>query len=71
MPNPKRIAPPALVLISLLLSTQIAPLSAIAADTEPLDLVPADSLLCWNSTPFPDTDRKADAPSALGTLLEA
>ncbi len=37
---------------------------------EPLDLVPADSLLCWYARPFPDTQAPgAGTPSPLQTLI--
>ncbi len=34
-----------------------------------LDLVPADSLLCWYARPFPDVAPSPDQPSALETLV--
>ncbi len=37
---------------------------------EPLDLIPADSLLCWYGQPLPDTNPAPDQPSTLQTLLE-
>ena len=37
---------------------------------EPLDLIPAENLLCWKGLPFPDAERKADEPSSLQTLLD-
>lgn len=44
---------------------------AHAGEVDPLELVPAESLLCWNSNAYPETDRAAAQPSALGTLIEA
>ena len=38
--------------------------------TEALDLVPAESLLCWYARPFPDTDPTSDEPSALDMLIK-
>lgn len=37
---------------------------------EPLDLVPADSLLVWSGRPLPDTSPPSSQPSALATLLD-
>jgi len=37
---------------------------------EPLDLVPAESLLCWYGRPFPDTQAGSGEPSALWTVLQ-
>ena len=47
-------------------TTAPATQSAIA---EPLDLVPAESLLCWYGRPFPGMDPSSDRPSALNTVL--
>ena len=43
---------------------------ATAHAREPLDLVPADSLLCWYGRPLPDAAPSSDQPSTLQTLLE-
>ncbi len=48
---------------------------ALAADPpagprEPLDLVPADSMLCWVGRPLPDLAPATDQPSTLQTILE-
>lgn len=37
---------------------------------EPLDLVPAESLLCWYGRPFPDTTPPSDEPSMMRTLWQ-
>ena len=37
---------------------------------EPLDLIPAENLLCWKGLPFPGAERKSDEPSSLQTLLD-
>lgn len=37
---------------------------------EPLDLIPAETLLCWHGRPLPDTAPVSDQPSTLQTLLE-
>jgi hypothetical protein len=37
---------------------------------EPLDLVPAESLLCWYGRPFPDTTPLSDDASTFGTMLQ-
>lgn len=37
---------------------------------EPLDLVPAENLLCWKGLPFPGAESKSDEPSSLLTLLD-
>ena len=42
-----------------------------ALGDEPIELVPADSLLCWYGRAFPETQPPADTqPSALATLLD-
>lgn len=41
-----------------------------AAVDEPLDLVPADSLLCWKGLPFPDAKQAPDKPSPFGILID-
>lgn len=41
-----------------------------AAAREPLDLVPAESLLVWSGRPLPDTTPASGQPSTLQTLLE-
>jgi hypothetical protein len=41
------------------------------APDEPLDLIPAENLLCWKGLPFPGTEQKGVEPSALATLLDA
>jgi hypothetical protein len=47
-------------------------LKALAPAREPLDLVPADSLLCWYARPLPVPARELEQgePSTLQTLLE-
>ncbi|MFH1747884.1 MAG: hypothetical protein ABIG44_12685 [Planctomycetota bacterium] len=61
------------VLAPLLVSGQSsAPQSTTTTERalpEPLDLVPADTLLCWYGRPFPDAPPPSDDPSALGALL--
>jgi hypothetical protein len=37
---------------------------------EPIDLIPADSLLCWYGRPLPDTTPAPEQPSTLQTLVE-
>jgi hypothetical protein len=37
---------------------------------EPIELIPADSLLCWYGRPMPDTTPATQAPSTLQTLVE-
>jgi len=38
----------------------------------PLDLVPAESLLCWKGLPYPDTQRPGETqPNAIVTLINA
>lgn len=44
--------------------------NAAAAIGEPLDLVPAESLLCWYGRPFPDVTPLSGEPSALATLVQ-
>jgi hypothetical protein len=44
--------------------------AARAQPREPLDLIPADTLLCWHGRPLPDTSPVSSQPSALQTLLE-
>lgn len=49
------------------------PLLAAAAQTiarDPLELIPAESLLCWSGRPAPDAARAESRPSTLQTLLE-
>jgi len=41
-----------------------------AAADEPLDLIPAESLLCWKGLPFPGTEEVSTDPSPLTTLIE-
>lgn len=41
-----------------------------ARAAEPLDLVPADSLICWFGLPLPDARPPDDPPTALGALLD-
>ena len=43
---------------------------APGAPDHPLDLIPADSLLCWKGCPFPDTEQKPAGPSPLATLID-
>jgi hypothetical protein len=38
--------------------------------TEPLDLVPAESLLCWYGRPFPDTSPVSGDPSYWNTFMQ-
>ncbi|MCK4340862.1 MAG: hypothetical protein KAY37_03970, partial [Phycisphaerae bacterium] len=44
--------------------------ASVAEAREPLDLIPAESLLCWQGRPLPDAAPVSDEPSALQTLLE-
>jgi hypothetical protein len=44
--------------------------AAVAETREPIDLIPADSLLCWYGRPLPDTTTAPDQPSTLQTLIE-
>ncbi len=37
---------------------------------EPLDLIPAESLLCWHARPYPDAPPPSDEQSALTTLVD-
>jgi hypothetical protein len=37
---------------------------------EPIDLIPAESLLCWYGRPFPDTAPLSEQPSTLQALLD-
>jgi hypothetical protein len=41
-----------------------------AAADEPLDLIPAESLLCWKGLPLPGTEQASVNPSPLTTLIE-
>lgn len=43
---------------------------ALAPARDPLDLVPADSLLCWYGRPSPDSAPATSQPSTLQTLLD-
>ena len=56
--------------LSPALSTLVLAGTAAAQPREPLDLVPADSLLCWSGHPVPETTPPASQPSVLQTLLE-
>lgn len=56
-----------------LVSLFLAALPVVAAAQQPLDAIPAEHLLCWNSRAFPETNSPTSAPSAptaLGTLLD-
>jgi hypothetical protein len=44
--------------------------SAAASTAQPLDLIPADNLLCWKGMPFPGAERTPDEPSSLRTLMD-
>lgn len=57
---------PILILIHLLALLSNAPARA----AEPLDLVPAESLLCWYGRPLPGLDTQPQQKSALRTLLD-
>ena len=46
----------------------MSPRRALAG--EPLDLIPAGSLLCWHGRPLPDMVPLGDKPSTLQTLLD-
>jgi hypothetical protein len=37
---------------------------------QPLDLVPAETILCWFGQPFPDTRPAGEGPSALATVVD-
>ncbi len=43
---------------------------AAARADEPLDVIPAENLLCWKGLPFPDTDPTSANPSPIGTLID-
>lgn len=45
-------------------------LPLVAGAQQPLEVIPAEHLLCWNSRAFPETNAPTSAPSALGTLLD-
>ena len=57
--------------VVLLTGLTFAAVGSASAD-EPLDLIPADHLLCWTGRPFPDTTPPTDedSPSVLATLLD-
>ena len=41
-----------------------------AAADDPLDLIPADNLLCWKGLPYPGAGQTSTQPAALPTLIE-
>jgi hypothetical protein len=41
-----------------------------AAGDQPIDLIPAESLLCWKGRPFPGTTPSPADPSPLATLID-
>lgn len=45
-------------------------IAGTAAADEPLDLIPADSLLCWKGRPFPNAQPGPAKPSAWATLID-
>lgn len=47
-----------------------SPATASAPIHEPLDLVPAESLLCWYGRRFPDVSPPSDDPSTVNTLWQ-
>jgi len=55
---------------SVLCCIALGTLVAGASAAEPLDLIPADNLLCWKGLPLPDVDRSPEGPSSLGTLID-
>lgn len=55
---------------SIALLVIAAALVTPAQAREPVDLIPADALLCWQGRPLPDLDPPSDQPSTLQTLLE-
>lgn len=65
-PRPTAFTAFALSLLAAGALSQHAP----AQPAGPLDLIPADALLCWHGRPFPDTDPAASQPSTLGTLID-
>ncbi len=55
----------------MLAAASVLILAAPARAREPIDLVPADSLLCWSGRPLPNAPAVAeDEPSTLQTLFE-
>jgi hypothetical protein len=58
--------------LAALVLTVLGPaLVSRAADArEPIDLIPADSLLCWYGRPTPDEGARNEQPSTLQTLVE-
>lgn len=44
--------------------------AAVAPAREPLDLVPAETLLCWHGRPLPGSVPLSEQPSAIQTLVE-
>ncbi len=48
----------------------VSGLSPAAAAQGPLDLLPADNLLCWKGLPLPDVGAVPEGPSSLGTLID-
>jgi hypothetical protein len=48
----------------------LAGLARAAELREPIELIPADSLLCWYGRPMPDTTPATQPPSTLQTLVE-
>jgi hypothetical protein len=53
--------------VSLAILCGLAP---VAPANEPLDLIPAESLLCWKGRPFPDTQQPPPQSSALATFID-
>lgn len=46
------------------------PLVPVLRAAEPIDLIPAESLLCWYGRPLPDAPPASDEPSTIQTLWE-
>lgn len=63
-----RVAPARLVVLTAVVALSLTPPGALAID--PLDVVPADTLLAWRGQRFPDTTPVADQPGTLATLLD-
>jgi hypothetical protein len=51
-------------------SPELADTPAPPSVEEPLDLIPAENLLCWKGLPFPGAVQNSDEPSSLRTLLD-
>ncbi len=56
--------------IVLAVALSLAALADATELREPIELIPADSLLCWYGRPMPDTTPATEAPSTLQTLVE-